>query len=310
MSGSSSPATQTQTTSTQLSPQQQQLLGLAMPQLSQYAANPTTVPTSGLVAPFTSAQTSGQSQVLGANAAQSGITENAANASNFLTTGQALNPSSNPYEEQAINAAIQPIQQNLEFNTLPQLQEQATGVGQTGSSRAGVAQGLASLGASEAEGQTAANIANTSYGTGINAMTQALGLSPATAAAQAIPGATTSAVGDVQQQQQQQNIDAQLLASIYNSQQPLATGEALAGIASGIPGATTSTTGTTTAQSPSTLQQILGYGTLGTGLLGAGGTSGLGAQGATGLSNLIASLFGGGTASGASAAAMAPLALG
>jgi hypothetical protein len=303
MSGGSSPATQTQSTTTNLSPDQQQLLGLAMPSLSQYAANPTTVPTSGLVAPFTSAQTTGQSQVLGANPTQSGVVGNAANASNFLTTGAALNPSSNPYESAAMTAADQPIYNQLNQQTLPQLGEAATGVGQTGSSRAGVAQGLATEGANEAVGQTNANIANTSYNTGLQSMVQALGLAPSTAAGQTIPGASTSAVGDTQQQQTQQGIDASLLASIYNSQQPLSTGEALAGIASGIPGASVTSTGTTSAQSPSTLAQILGYGGLGVGLLGAGGTSGLGAQGATGLSSLLSSIFGPSTAGAVGTAA-------
>lgn len=289
MSGGGSPTTQSQTTSTQLSPDQTSLLGLAMPALQDYAANPTTVSTSGLIAPFNANQTAGQGQVLGSTGNQSGIVGSAGNASQFLTSGAALNPSSNPGEAAQIQAATQPIQQNLQENTLPQLRNQATGVGQTGSSREGIAEGLASRGASQAEGATAANITNQDYNSGLNAMTQALGLAPGTAGAQTIPGATTSAVGDVQQQNSQQNIDAQLQAQLFNSQQPLATGEALAGIASGIPGATVTSSGTTTPGQPSTLQQILGYGGLGASLLGGtsanGATTGLG--GISGLSSLL-----------------------
>jgi hypothetical protein len=296
MSGGAGPTTSTQQTSTQLSPQQNQLLGLAMPNLEQYAANPTTVPTSGLVAPFNANQTSGQNAVLGSTGAQQGVVNSGANASNFLTSGAALNPSSNPGEAAQMTAADQPIEQNLQFNTLPGIQSAATGVGQTGSSRAGVAQGLASLGASEAEGQTNANIANTDYNSGLSAMTQALGLTPSTAAAQTIPGATTSAVGDTQQQQSQQNIDAQLEAELYNSQQPLATGEALAGIASGIPGATVTSSGTQQAPTPSLLQQITGYGGLAAALMGSmPGTAASGGSSATsggsGIEGLIASLM-------------------
>jgi hypothetical protein len=276
MGGPSGPQTTTQQTSTQLSPDQQQLMSLAMPSLQKYAANPTTVPTSGLVAPFTGPQTTGQNQVLGVNPTQQNVVGSGAQASQFLTGGAALDPSTNPAEAAQIRAATLPIEQQLTEGTLPALREQATGVGQTGSSREGVAEGIASRGASQAEGATAANIANTDYQNALDQMTKALALTPSTAAAQAIPGATTSAVGDTQQQQQQQNIDAQLMAQLYNSQQPLATGEALAGIASGIPGASTTSTGTMSPSSPSTLQQILGLGGLGVGVLGAGGTSGLG----------------------------------
>jgi hypothetical protein len=275
MSGGGGTTTSQQQTSTQLSPDQQALMGLAMPALQKYAANPTTVPTSGLVAPFTAAQTSGQNQVLGVNPTQSGVVQSGADASNFLTSGRALDPSTNPAEAAQIHAATLPIEQQLTEGTLPALREQATGVGQTGSSREGVAEGIASRGAAQAEGATAANIANTDYQNALDQMTKALGMTPSTAAAQAIPGATTSAVGDTQQQQQQQNIDAQLMAQLYNSQQPLATGEALAGIAAGIPGATVTSTGSQTAPPPSILQQILGGGSLAAALLGKGGLPGL-----------------------------------
>ena len=68
MGGSSTPAPVTQTTTTQLSDEQKQLLKLAMPGLREFATRPASsvIPPFSGVAGFDPAQIAGQEMVLGA----------------------------------------------------------------------------------------------------------------------------------------------------------------------------------------------------------------------------------------------------
>ena len=67
MGGGSGQQTQ-QTTQVQLSPEQQQLLNMAMPFASQFSKNQPKLPAGSSVAPFTAPQVAGQTATLGAAA--------------------------------------------------------------------------------------------------------------------------------------------------------------------------------------------------------------------------------------------------
>src|SRR5215467_642850 len=137
MAGGGSQQTQ-QTTKVELSPEQQQLLNMAMPFAEKYGANQPTLPTGSSVAGFTAPQTAGQAQTL--NAAGGDVqssANNAARAQDFLTSGAAFDPRTNPGLEATIEGAVRPIEQNFSENILPSIREGGVGVGQFGGGREG-----------------------------------------------------------------------------------------------------------------------------------------------------------------------------
>lgn len=267
-----------------LSPEQQTLLGWAMPYLQQFATQPPNVGASNTVAPFNATQQSGQAQVLGGTGAQQGIVGSAGDASQFLTSGAALDPSTNAGLRGTIEAAQRPIFENLNESIIPGIRQEAIPGANYGGTRQGIAEGIATKGAIREAGDVGSKLAFAGYQSGLDAMTKALGLAPATAGAQSIPGATTSAVGDVQQQQQQRVLDANALQQWL----PLILGQTLAGQAGSIPGGTVTSTGTTTgtgtnvgtsvgsAPQSSLANTLLGAGSVASGLLGNQGIAGLG----------------------------------
>lgn len=282
--GSSSGETQSTTTQV-LTPQQQSLVNMAMPGYQQFAGSSYTAPTgSQSVAGFTPAQQQGQADVLGATGQMGQQVGTAANTNQYLSSGAFLDPGSNPYVQNAVKAATDPIFQNLAQSTIPG--QQATGAAGSGvnygGSREGVAEGLATQGAQRAAGQTAAGIENTALGQGLSATGQAIGQAPTTAASLALPGTATSAVGDVQQQQQQNVLNANNQAAMLQYMLPLLQAQYLTQGAASLPGGSTSSTGQTTQEAAP--WQIAAGSAAGLGSL-MGGTSATGAT--TGLTSLL-----------------------
>ncbi len=271
MSGGTTPVSQT--TTPNLSPNAQALSDLALPKLQQFAATNIKLPDQ-TVSPFTAAQTAGQQDVLNANPTQQGVVQGAASANNLLTSGSLLDPNSNPALRATIDASTRPITQALTENELPALRGNAVTTGNFGSSRQGIAEGLATGRASQAIGDTAAKIATTGYGQGLQALQQGVASAPQTAGAQVIPGVSTSGVGDVQQALQQAILSGANSKSTLEQLLPFLQGSALQGLASSIPSGST-TTGTVA--SPNTALQGAGLGIAGLGALGSlGGSAGLG----------------------------------
>lgn len=260
--------------STQLTKQQTQLVGMGMPHARRYARRPNkALKLQGDTVVDTNAQqTQGQDMALqAASGQQQQLADAGTNASRFLLT-DVLRPESNPALAGYIDAATRPIQQKLMEETMPGLRSGAAVAGQYGSTRQGIAEGLASGRASTAIGDTSARIASEGYGQGLDAMTKALGLLPSTQAAALAPAVTTSGVGDVRQQMAQRELDAQQYKRIYNAQVPLSKAQNLIGLASGTPGGSTTTT---TTGGSSLLQGALGGAGIGNALLpGIGGLAG------------------------------------
>lgn len=274
-----STTTQSNTTTQQLTPEQQQLVSLATPQYEQFANSNITMPTGDqAVAPLNATQQQGEQQVLGQTGTQASTVGSAANTNQAISSGEFLDPGSNKYVTNAVNAATQPIFDNLNQVTLPQIGANAsTGAGGVsanfGGSRQGIAEGLATKGADEAAGQAAAGIENNALTTGINATNTAIAQAPTTAASLDIPGSATSAVGSEQQTQAQNVLNANNQASMFAQLLPLLKGQALTQGAAGTPGGTTTSTGTTN-NSANPISQLIG------GASAAGGLAG-------GLSKLI-----------------------
>lgn len=271
--GGTSTGTSNTTTQT-LTPDQQSLVDLATPDYQQFAAANQTAPTADQsVAPFNANQIQGQNTVLGTTGTQTGVVSGAANANNLETSGSLLDPSSNPSLAAYQSSAVQPIYDNLNQTTLPQLSANTATSGSggvsanVGGSREGIAQGIATEGANQAAGATEANIANSGYNAGLSALNAGVNSAPTTAAAQTIPGATQSTVGDVQQQQTQSVDNANVAADQFAQWLPLIKAQLLTQGASATPGGSTTSTGTgNTSANP--VSQIIGGASAAGGLAG------------------------------------------
>ena len=271
-------------TSPQLSPSQLQLWRELMPQASQWAGENISIdPNRQLVAPFTPAQQAGQADVLSAVPGMRNIAGEGSSALSFLTDPNAINSLSNPLLASSINAATRPITQQLTEATLPQLESGAAAAGQYGSSREGIAQGLAGQAASQAVGDTAAKISEAAYQSNLDAMTKAMGLAPSIQQMQLAPGVAESGVGEVQQQLQQQQDQANLARDLYNMNIPLTKAEDLANISAG---QGTGSQTTASAAPVSWLQALLGGAStgasIGSGLGSVAGIPGAAVGGAAG----------------------------
>ncbi|NQD57435.1 hypothetical protein HP546_19040 [Pseudomonas sp. CM25] len=103
----------------------------------------------------------------GIQAGQSGTM----NAMNQLMA--AGNPANNPYFQSAVNSAIRPVTENFNEQVMPAIRQGAQAAGQMGSSRQGIAEGIAARGYQDTVGDISANMGNAAYAQGLQAMNSA-----------------------------------------------------------------------------------------------------------------------------------------
>lgn len=278
-------AAPTQTTQQVLSPQQTQLMDLAMPGVQQFAANVPQRYQGSTVAPFDPSQTQGQSMALGSAGAQQTIADNAAGTSNFYTGGNIWDPANNPALSGSIDAAVRPINQALTESTLPAIRQDAISTGNFGGSRQGIAEGLASRGASQAAGDAASKIAEQEYQTNVDAQIKALGLTPQTQQAQLAPATTVSGVGDVRQGQTQAGINQDVGNFNYDQYAPFLQSQEILSLLQGLPGGGTVTTGSTPNSQPGAMSALGGAATGAT--LGSAVMPGIGTAAGAGIGALL-----------------------
>ena len=268
MSGLFSPGQQTNTATNNilLDPSQRTLINSAMPYLNKFSKDGITLPTGSSIAPFNPTQQAGQSQALQSAGVQNNLARQGAGTSSFLLDPAHLDPSGNPGLQGSINAATRPIFNNLTRSVLPSIRSEANMTGNLGASRQGIAEGMATQGAFDAAGDATSRIASDGYHANLNAMTGALGSLNGVQSAQNTGAATTSAVGDVNQQFQQQLLDELKAQFIQKQTLPLSIGKELLNTVGAIPSA--GTTGSQTSPTPSLFQQILGGGLAAAGAVG------------------------------------------
>lgn len=254
----------TTTTEQVLSPQQQELLDLAMPGVRKFAATTPQRYQGDTVADFTNPQVQGQQMALGAAGAQQGLANSGAASGNFWANGDVWNPQNNEMLQGAVNAAVRPITENFQEKVMPGIRGEAIQAGQQfGGSRRGVAEGIAAREYGRAVGDTASKVVNQNYQTNVDAQMKALGLIPQLQGAQVAPALTTSGVGDVQQGQQQREIDADVSGFNYDQMAPFLQSKEILSLLQGLPGGSVTSTATATQPQPSTAQmgmQIAGLG--------------------------------------------------
>ncbi len=212
------------------------------------------------VAGFDPLQTQGQQMAL--NTAQNfmpQVTNRAAGTTGFLLNDAAY-VSSNPYLQDSIRGAIRPVAQQLTEDILPSIRSGAVDAGQYGSSRQGIAEGIAISRANQQALDTAAGMSSQGYNTGLNAMLQGLAFTPQLMQMGLAPSNVVSGIG-AQNQGMQQALNNQDLANL----------QAYMGLVGGNYG-TSSTQSTTTPNNP--LGGAIGGGALG--LAALGGPLGIG----------------------------------
>jgi hypothetical protein len=151
------------------------------------------------------ATTQGQNIAMGAIPQLQNMAQGVAQAQQFGLS-DVLNPASNPGLQGYIDSAIRPITESYvdPGGVMSQIRTGANEAGQVGSSRQGVAEGIAAGRYANAVGDTTAKIVNDAYGQGLDTFGKTLALAPQTMSAQTQPADVASAVGS--QQEQYQNL--------------------------------------------------------------------------------------------------------
>lgn len=128
-----------------------------------------------------------------------------------------LYPESNPALQAYMQSAIRPITQSYmdPGGVMSQIRTQAGDANQVGSSRQGIAEGLAARGYQQAVGDTTAKIANTAYGQGLDAMKAAQMLAPTYAQMGTMPAQLQGQIGSMFDTQQQQFADYDAAARMW-----------------------------------------------------------------------------------------------
>ena len=240
----------TQTTQYQLSPEQRQLMDLAMPGIRQFAASTPQRYSGSTIAGFNPTQEAAQEMALGAAGGQAGVGQNAADAYSFWTGGpggggaaDVFDPTKNPYIQRAIEGAIRPAEQALTRSALPAIRGEAGNVGQFGSSRQGIAEGLALSDFATKAQDTGAKITTDLAQQFADNQLKALGLTPTIQDALIRPAATTGTVGDVRQQQEQALLDEQIRNFQFDQYAPFLQSQEILSLLQGLPGGSTVSTG-------------------------------------------------------------------
>lgn len=265
----------TTTVTQSLSPEQQQLLGQATPIFSAFLQNPPQLFPGSSIAGFNPLQQAGQAGAVQAAAGPATeLAQTGQGLQNFLS-GPVLYPETNPALAAATQAAIRPIAQQFTQSVLPNIRSGFQNAGQYGSSRQGIAEGLASQGFLDAAGGAAANLQNQAYQGGLEALSRGLFALPQTQALQFAPSTATEAVGSQQQALQQAYLSEAANRYLQEQLIPFNLAQDVASIAVGLPGGSSQTNASQA--SPSTGQNVLGGAALGAGLGAFGGLPVLGA---------------------------------
>ena len=275
-------------TTQELSPEQQQLLSLVIPEARKFVSQPPQQFPGTAIAPFTpnqlSAQQSALSQAFGGNVGQ--VTDATAQAQQFAL-GPVLFPESNPALQAATEAAIRPISEQFTQSILPNIRQSAVTAGGFGGSRQGIAEGIASQAFLRQVGDTSAQLQSEAFGQGLDLFGRALFAAPGTAQLALLPTQIQEAVGIQQQQLQQRQLTEEAQKFVNAQLIPFAAAQDVAQLAFGFPGGSAeSVTSASSGTSSNSLQAALAGAALGTAIGGPGIGTGIGA--------LAALLLGGG----------------
>ena len=144
---------------------------------------------------------------------------NMTGANNFLL-GPVLNPSSNPSLQAYADYLTNTMTRAFNEDVLPQVRSGAVAAGQGGSTRQGIAEGIATDRFQQNLGGALSSLYNSAYGQGLDALLRGTALAPQTLQAQQAVPAALSAVGAEQQAYQQAILNEYINRYNYNQTAP------------------------------------------------------------------------------------------
>lgn len=284
---SGQPQPQTQTTQQVLSPEQRELMQIAMPGVRQFAASTPQRYQGSTVAGFDPSQVAGQTGALSSAGVQTDMARAGADTSNSWLNPNTLDVSNSPIVQNNIASATRPVWDNLMEVALPGVRDSAERTGNFGSSRQGIAEGVAVGKATKAAGDISSNIVSKAYDTNVDAQLKTLGLLPQTTGVQTQGDATTSAVGDVRQALSQAQLNENVGNFNYDQLAPFLQSKEIMALLTGMPGGST----TTTASGPQRNRMTGALGGAASGAaLGSAIMPGIGTAAGAGIGGLLAFL--------------------
>jgi hypothetical protein len=150
--------------------------------------------------------------------------QQAANMNNAVQFGlyDVLFPQTNPALQSSIDAAIRPITQSYTDTggVMSQIRDSAQGAGQFGSSRQGVAEGIAAGRYANAIGDTSSKMANENYQKGLDTFSRTLAFAPQALQSGLMPANILSGIGAQNEQQAQQIQDYLANARMWDYNAP------------------------------------------------------------------------------------------
>lgn len=202
----------------------------------------------------------------GVNATGAQYGQDVLNANKFLLS-DVLFPGSNPALQATIDAAINPVQDRLMRNILPSLRSSYTSGDAVGSTRQGIAEGIALGDFSRNALDATSQISTNAYQSGLDAMGRALALAPATYGAAMSPYTMLNASGAQQDTQAQAEINGQIARGMFNTFGPLSYLSSVMNMGNSIAPEGYTTVGTAPGpQGPGMLSGALGGGAAGAAL--------------------------------------------
>jgi len=243
---------QTQTTTYQLSPEQRELMNLAMPNIRDFAAKTPQRYQGSTVAGFDPSQVAGQEGALQSAGVQTNLARSGAGTSDYWMNPGVLDVGNDPLVQRNIEAAQRPVWQSLMETALPTIRGGADATGNFGSSRQGIAEGLATGRAAQGAFDSAGNILTKAYDTNVTAQLKALGLLPQTTGIQTAGDITTSNVGDVRQGMTQAKLNEDVSNFNYDQLAPYLQSKDIMSLMAGLPGGSTQTTASQPSKNPLT----------------------------------------------------------
>jgi hypothetical protein len=248
MGGSSDPPQTTQETKQVLSPEQQAIMGLALPYAQQYASTPIQqYQGSGIVGLNATEQAAAQQMGQGAQAGGALATQAGQTQSKLLDPSFMLDVANNPYLQAANQVTTADMTRNLNENILPSVRSGATQAGgmySGGATRQGIAEGQAIGRTSSAISDAITRANYGQYQQGLTQMQGAVNANSGVMGQQLFQPGVMSAIGAQERSLEQAKLDEQIRQFYTGQALPFLQAQELMSLVQGMPGGSTVTTAT------------------------------------------------------------------
>lgn len=243
--GGDDEGSQQSTTQQVMSPEQKKILGMVTPIFQNYLKGGN-AGLSGMVYPGATVAPQSANETLANSMLKEQATGSLTNSANsalggldFLTSGRALDPNTNPALRGTIDAAVRPLTEQFSQAIMPEIRGDMILSGGYGSNRQGIETANAAQNLERQIGDTSSAIAFQGYNAGLDAQSRALAFAPGVMQGAQLPGQTVSAIG-TQERSFDQSLINDEMQRYYNQEFfPLMIAQQIAGTMFGYPGGST-----------------------------------------------------------------------